>query len=153
MDNRTMGLFASSHKILCAFCKLPHRVYGKNEVTLFDVAVLLLVSGLFAFLIWGEPDVRSLLIFMSLAFLLQVFVRVRWRESVKCPHCGFDPVLYKSNSEAAALKVKTFLDNRRDNPQFMLRPQPKIAPLRVRTEKSLAPFLSQNEMTDNSPQL
>ena len=145
-----MGLFSTSQKILCAFCKLPHRIYGKNEVTIFDISVLLLVSGLFAFLIWGGPDVRSLLIFMSLAFILQVFVRVRWRESVKCPHCGFDPVLYKSNAGLAAQKVKTFLDNRRDNPQFMLKPQPQVEPIRVRTEKSLAPYLSQNEITENN---
>lgn len=118
-----------SEKILCTFCKLEHRVYVKKEVSVFDVIIMLSVTGLMAFAIWGGPDLRSMLIFMSLAFVLQVFLRVRYRESVKCPHCGFDPILYKQNPEMAAQKVKTYIDARKDNPEFLLKPQLKIKPI------------------------
>ncbi len=118
-----------SENRICAFCKLDHRVYTKKEVSVFDAGILLGVTGLLAFAIWGEPDLRSLLIFMSLAFTLQVFLRLRYRESVKCPHCGFDPILYSQNSEQAAEKVKAFLETRKDNPKYMLKPQPRITPI------------------------
>ena len=145
-----MSLFSSSEKVLCAFCKLPRRVYKKNEVSIFDAVILLFVTALFAYLVWGGPDVRSLLVFMTLAFVLQVFVRVRWRESLKCQHCGFDPIVYKRNNTEAALAVKDYLEYRKDNPKFLLKPQPKIKPLIVKAEKGLLPLApSQNETPED----
>ena len=119
----------TSENRVCVFCKLEHRVYTKKEVSVFDAILLLFVTGLLAFSIWGGPDLRSMLIFMGLSFSLQVFLRVRYRESIKCPHCGFDPILYKQNSELAAQKVKTFMESRKDNPEYMLKPRPMIKPL------------------------
>ena len=122
-------LFKSSDKLICVFCKLKHRVYLKKEVSFFDILLLLIVTGLMAYAIWGGPDLRSLLIFMSLIFALQVFLRMRYRESVKCPHCGFDPILYRQSPSRAALKVKAFLSQRQNDPQYMLRSQPRIEPI------------------------
>jgi hypothetical protein len=127
----------TSENRICAFCKLDHRVYLKKEVSVFDATLLLGVAGLMAFAVWGGPDLRSLLIFMGLAFVLQFFLRLRYRESVKCPHCGFDPILYSQNTEKAALRVKDFLLNRQNNPQFMLKPQPRIQPI-YKTKEQIA---------------
>ncbi len=118
-----------SEKILCAFCKLEHRVYLKKEVSAFDFLILLMVTALLAFAIWDGPDLRSMVIFSGLAFLLQIFLRVRFRESVKCPHCGFDPILYKKNPQLAATRVNEYIALRKDNPEFMLRPKPLIKPI------------------------
>lgn len=120
----------------CAFCKLPHRVYLKKEVSAFDAVLILGVTGLMAYAIWGGPDLRSMLIFMGLSFVTQVFLRIRYRESVKCPHCGFDPILYNHDNEAAAQKVKSFMETRQDNPQYMLKPQPQI-PVIYKTREEL----------------
>lgn len=126
----------TSENRVCAFCKLDHRVYLKKEVSLIDAALLLAIAGLMTFALWGGPDLRSLLIFTSLAFVMQVFLRLRYRESVKCPHCGFDPILYLQNSEQAAEKVKSFLAARKDNPEFMLKPQPQIKPI-IRSKEEM----------------
>lgn len=122
-------LFKSSESRICAFCKLSHRVYLKKEVSVFDATLLMAITALMAIAIWGGPDLRSLLIFISLAFVLQIFLRVRYRESVKCPHCGFDPILYEQDHEKAALQVKSFLESRTNNPAFMLKPKPSIKPI------------------------
>lgn len=141
-----------SESRICVFCKLSHRVYLKKEVSILDGLILLGVTGLLAFAIWKGPDLRSMLIFMSLAFLMQVFLRVRYRESVKCPHCGFDPILYQHDSEKAAQKVNAFMEERKDNPHYMLRPQPKIKHQIQKAgekTKSLDPVLTEVEK-DNS---
>ena len=126
--------FSNSIDRYCAFCRLDHRVYIKKEVSVFDCFVLLGVTGLFSLAIWGEPDLRSMLIFVALAYVMQMFIRMRYRESLKCPHCGFDPVLYRQNPKFAAKKVKTFLKEREDNPDFMLKPTPQIKPLQLSRE-------------------
>ncbi|MCB0378849.1 MAG: hypothetical protein KDD33_10175 [Bdellovibrionales bacterium] len=132
-----MSIFKSSYKVICAFCKLNHRVYKKNGISALDAFLLLAVSGLFSFLIWGTADPRSLAIFALLIVIGHIFYRIRWRESVKCPHCGFDPVLYKRAPEEAAQKVKAFLSSRKDNPQYLLRPQPRIQPIIIPREEAL----------------
>ena len=63
-----------------------------------------------------------------------IFVRVRWRNSVKCPHCGFDPIVYKSNPEKAAQITKAFLEKRKRDPTYLLKPQPQIKPIINKTE-------------------
>lgn len=130
-----MMIFKKSQKLICAFCKLPHRVYLKKEVSVFDIALLFFMTGLFAYAIWGGPDLRSLLIFAGSIFVMQVALRMRYRESVKCPHCGFDPILYKRNHKQAAMKVRSFLEKRKENPEYMLKPQPNIKPIYLSKEE------------------
>ena len=125
-----------SEERLCAFCRLQHRVYFKKDVSLSEALLMLFITGLLAYAIWGGPDLRSLFIFMGMAFSLQVLLRVRYRASVKCPHCGFDPILYQHDQEEAAQKVKAFMEGRQDNPQFMLKPQPEINPIRRKSSSS-----------------
>lgn len=127
--------FKASEKVICSFCKLGRRIYRKKEVSLFDVLILFVITGLLAFAIWDGPDLRSMLIFSALAFALQIFLRVRYRESVKCPHCGFDALLYKRNPEQAASKVNAFMARRKDNPQFLLKPQPQIETIYLSKEQ------------------
>lgn len=126
--------FKNSESRICVFCKLPHRVYTKNEVSVFDIMLIFLVTGLMAYAIWGGPDLRSLLILMGLSFTTQIFFRMRYRESVKCPHCGFDPILYQQDNEAAAARVNAHMERRKDNPEFMLKPQPQIKPIIKKTD-------------------
>lgn len=137
-------MFRTSEKRICAFCKLSHRIYLKKDVSTFDMLLNLGVTGLLALAIWGGPDLRSMLIFMALSFAMQVFLRVRYRESLKCPHCGFDPILYKANSEMAAQRVKDFLNKRTDNPAFMLKPKPQIKPI-IRKKDSVPTDLTKVE--------
>lgn len=96
---------------------------------------MLFVTGVLALAIWDGPDLRSMLIFMGMAFTAQVSLRMRYRQSVKCPHCGFDPILYKVAPEEAAQLVKAHLEQRRDNPEYLLRPRPKIKPLYLSKEQ------------------
>lgn len=137
MIHNGVMLFKTSENRVCAFCRLTHRVYLKKEVSVFDGSLLLFVTGLLAYAIWGGPDLRSLLIFMTLAFTFQVFLRIRYRESLKCPHCGFDPILYKQNSAKAAEKVSQFLEKRKDNPRYLLKPTPQIKPRFVSKDEKI----------------
>jgi hypothetical protein len=145
--------FKQSEKVICAFCQLTHRVYTKKEVSFLDTLVMLMVTGLLAFAIWEGPDLRSMLLFMGMAFTAQVSLRMRYRASVKCPHCGFDPIVYKYNPGVAAKQVKEFLELRRDNPEFLLRSQPKIKPLYLSREQIQALRKAENELESIAPSM
>lgn len=129
------------HKAFCSFCTLPLKIYGKQHVVLKELAVFSFVSVVFTFLVWGEFHFAGLLVFAVLTTTAELIHRMRWRASVKCKACGFDPVIYKNNPEQAAALVKTQLAARKVDPLYMLKPQPKIKPV-IRKVKDYKPSRS-----------
>jgi hypothetical protein len=133
-DNKEVLGLLRSEKVHCVFCKLPHRIYKQRDVGYFDIVVLLAIAGIFTTLVWQQPDLRSLILFTSMAVSMEIFIRMRWRNSVKCPHCGFDPLVYKADPDQAALKVKAFLERRKNDPKYLLKPKPQIKPIINKSE-------------------
>lgn len=71
--------------------------------------------------IWGQFEPKFLVFFAIFISVAEVFVHIRWRMGMPCPHCSFDPVLYKVDREKAAQKVKHNLEKLRASGQFLLR--------------------------------
>ena len=139
-------------KVYCAFCSHPHWVYGPNHVTLKHVfySILLVLVCMLTFS--GDELVWKWILFAPIFLLFaELFLHLRWRISIVCHECGFDPVLYKVNPQKAAEKVRIQLERRRQDPRTYLKPPLKI-PVKVITpqgkieifkngDKRLTPFL------------
>lgn len=124
-------MFAQRQKCFCAFCKTPKKVYKRRSLSLFEVVGLALFALLLTSVIWEHLDPRGLVILISLLTLGEFFFRIRWRNSTICSNCGFDPVVYVKNPDIAAQKVKVFLDDRKENPHFLLKPTIQLPVRRV----------------------
>ncbi len=72
------------------------------------------------FAIFQEFDPRVMLIFVAFLALAETFVQLRWRMTMTCKFCGFDPVLYLKDTEKAVAKVKIRLDQRQKDPASWL---------------------------------
>ncbi len=59
----------------------------------------------------------------------EVFSQLKWRASMICRNCGFDPVVYIQDPEQAGLKIKAFMKKRSDSPGHLLR-DPVLMPVR-----------------------
>lgn len=70
--------------------------------------------------LWQGFDARITVIFVICLALSEVFIRLRWRLSVLCSSCGFDPVLYLKQPAQAAEKVKAHLERRKEDPKYLL---------------------------------
>lgn len=79
-----------------------------------------LASVVIMFALWQQYDPRVMVAFVVCLAISEVFVKIRWRLSVVCRVCGFDPVLYLKAPEQAASKVKEQLDVRRQDPKYLL---------------------------------
>lgn len=107
-----------------------------------------LVSAGFSFLVWADFHYISLGLFFVLCFWLELFTRYRWRQSLKCKTCGFDPVIYKLNPEDAAKIVKSYLEKRKEDPRFLLKPQPQIKPIIRKRHETDHQVMSHIEISD-----
>lgn len=83
---------------------------------------LVFLGVLVTYATFHSLDVRGLL-FIGLFLLIgEMFSQLRWRSSMICRNCGFDPVLYVKDPNQAGLKVKAFLEFRKDSVEHLLRP-------------------------------
>lgn len=115
-----MFLLKPKHNCYCAFCKTPRRIYRKKRLSLVNVLASALSSAVIMFALWQKYDPRVMIVFVLCLAFSEVFVQLRWRMSVACRQCGFDPVQYLKDPEGAAQKVKAHLDQRREDPKYLL---------------------------------
>lgn len=122
---------------LCAFCKVERKVYARRHLGLVDILGLVLLSIVFTYAIFRSLDPRGLAIVGTLLILAELFAQTKWRTSMICRNCGFDPVVYVRSPEQAGLKIKAFLDRRADSPEYLLRP-PVVLPKKPRKGENLS---------------
>lgn len=129
-------------RCFCAFCKAERKVYVKKHVDLTNVVGAILLSTIVGQAYWGAPDPRALVLFCMTILLSEVFVYLRWRQSVICSLCGFDPVVYKRSPERAAKLVRDFYRERQENPDFYLTRSPLLERKRreLARERKLAEY-------------
>lgn len=97
-----------------------------------------LAAMVFMYILWHEFDPRVMIIFVICAAVSEVFVKLRWRLSVVCRVCGFDPVLYLKKPELAAEKVKFQLEARKQDPKYLLSKPLHLPALAPEKAKALA---------------
>jgi hypothetical protein len=124
----------SISKRFCGFCGCKRNVYTKVHVGWTDVLSCAVLAFLLVLIFWQTPDPRGFLLFACLLGVFEFAIQIRWRLSVSCQYCGFDPLLYKRSRPKAAEKVKEHLDRRRADPNHVLSTQPFVN-LRKRAER------------------
>ena len=120
----------------CAFCRKERRVYSQKNIDFTDFLVTGVASISLTFVIWQELNPKGFLLWIPIVLLTAVSIHLRWRLTLPCPHCGFDPVLYTRDRHLAAERVKRFLQRRRLDPSYLLAEPldlPKIVKKPVRT--------------------
>ena len=112
-----------SEKIFCAFCRLERRYYSKKHLNWTNVLLSLSAAILTMYIFWQEFNPSVAFIFTVYLIIVEVFITLRWRLSLPCPHCGFDIVLYKKNTKLACEKVITRLDAQKNSANFLFSSQ------------------------------
>lgn len=93
-------------------------------------------------IVWQEPDPRVFMVFVLCLAVTEIFVQVRWRVSIACPHCGFNPVLYIKDPERAAARVNEFFEVKKQDSAFFLSTNPL---LKVARQQAQAKKLAQKQ--------
>ncbi|MGZ3803854.1 MAG: hypothetical protein ACXVB4_06580 [Pseudobdellovibrionaceae bacterium] len=89
-------------------------------MSFLNIIYAALLSLLVMYCFWSAFDPRVLVIFAVALGFTETFIQIRWRLSVPCKQCGFDPVLYLKDADKAADKVTEHLKQRRLNPKYLL---------------------------------
>lgn len=115
-----MQFLKSKTNCYCAFCRTPRRMYLKKNIGFTNILYSFFAAVVLMYAFWQEFDPRFLVIFAVFLGITETFIQIRWRLSVFCKQCGFDPVLYVKDPGAAAAKVTAHLQRRREDPKYLL---------------------------------
>jgi len=115
-----LAILKPKHNCYCAFCRTPRRIYKKRSIGLLNIFYAVAASAVVMYSFWGRFDPRVLMILAVFLAVTETFIQIRWRLSVSCKQCGFDPVLYVKEPEKAAEKVSAHLRKRREDPKYLL---------------------------------
>lgn len=96
---------------------------------LFEVMALAVAGAITSYLIWQDFHWASVFLFAAFVLVTELAYQMRWRQSIKCKGCGFDPITYKKDPEQASRDVKAYLEMRKQDPLYLLKPQPRIRPI------------------------
>jgi len=126
--------FSATQSCYCAFCRTPRRIYKKKRISLVNVVASLIGAVVMMIAIFQEFDPRFFLFFVFFLAVAETFIQIRWRMSMSCRECGFDPVMYLKNPDIVVEKVKLRLSDREKDPVSLLKPAlqlPKISSKRI----------------------
>ncbi len=122
----------------CAFCRSERTVYRKRHLSLVDGTLAIVGSISLMLVIWQDFDPR-VFVFVGLSLCItEIFMGLRWRLSIACTRCGFDPVLYKRNPDKAAAQVRFHMERSKEDPMSLFNPPPKL-PTVKKTKKAGEP--------------
>lgn len=122
----------------CAFCRSERTVYRKKHLSLVDGVLAIVASISLMLVIWQDFDPR-VFVFIGLSLCItEMFIGFRWRLSIACTRCGFDPVLYKRNPDKAAAQVRHHMERSKEDPMSLFNPPPKL-PTVKKTKKAGEP--------------
>lgn len=101
-------------------------MYVKRHLNWTDVGSCTLLTALGSAAVWRTIHPKSILILVTVLMLAEIIVQLRWRMSLPCPQCGFDPLLYQRNPDLAAKRVRQFFEQRKLRADFLLTSQALI---------------------------
>lgn len=136
-----MGLLLKTRKIngFCAFCKSPRWFYKRRSLGIFHIIMSLIASVVISIYAFGNLDPKLTLFFVVGLCISEVFTQIRWRMSLVCKQCGFDPIIYKRDTILAAKMVKKRLEQRQNSASLLLNPLqlPTLSPERAEVLQKL----------------
>lgn len=101
-------------------------MYTKRHVSWTDVGSCILLTFVGSAAIWRTISPKAILVLVAVMMLAEIIVQLRWRMSLACAHCGFDPLLYTRNPDLASKKVREIYERRRERADFLLTGQALI---------------------------
>lgn len=118
---QTVVMLSQRKSCYCAFCKVERKVYRHKHLAIVDVIGLVILGITITFAVYKTLEPRGLFFIAVLLLVGEAFAQTKWRTSMVCRNCGFDPVVYVRNPEQAGLKIRAFLDTRAESPAHLLR--------------------------------
>jgi hypothetical protein len=123
-------------RIYCAFCKSPRRVFRRKHTGPFQWLGCALAAAFLSYVFVQGIEPLAFGFFVGFLVAAEAFVQFRWRASVICSECGFDPVLYLQDRPEAVIRVKEHLKARAEDPMQLIKRPPGIPVIYVESEKT-----------------
>lgn len=110
-------------------------------MNLVQILGLVGMSFVLTLVTWQEMDPRGLFFLGVMLLGGEIFSQLKWRQSMICNNCGFDPILYLKNPAKAGSHIKEFIEARSEKPEYLLKPHVRWHVAPSEASRAAASFL------------
>jgi len=136
----------------CLFCKSKKIVYNKKHAGFTNWILSSFCAVIASFALFQDLDLRSVVFLGVFIAIAEIFIHLRWRMSIICNECGFDPVIYMKDQQSAASIVQRKLKNRAKNPANYLKPALNM-PVKIVSPMKTEKIISMGSLSPKQRQL
>ena len=101
----------------CPVCKGQRRSFYWPSPRRRHYIQLGVFAAVTTLLLWPFVGLKGFFLNLPVWATFEFFYRARARQSLICPHCGFDPYLYKHDVKLARQKMEKFWADRKPKEQ------------------------------------
>ena len=113
LENRVYRYRNPAMNFFCPLCGTERQFLGSPRLSAFNYMQLILISGIIIALAFPVTGFRSFPVFFILWAVFELVVRVRFKQEIPCPHCGFDATWYHRDVRVARKIVEDFWRNKK----------------------------------------
>lgn len=100
-------------EFICPVCKKERRSFYWPSPRAKHYVQLVVVDAFITICLWPVVGFKGLFLILPIWAGFEFFYRARARQSLICPHCAFDPYLYKHDVKLARAKVERHFEARK----------------------------------------
>jgi hypothetical protein len=102
-------------EFICPVCKTVRRSTYWPSPRPKHYLALIIFTIFITYVFWNYTGLKGLFLFFVFWPIFEFFYRLFARQALICPHCGFDPYLYKYNVDLARKKIEDFFKEKTPN--------------------------------------
>ena len=127
-----------AYSFFCPLCTSPrHARMIPNPYRAILIFRVLLTAGFLALIASPWLAWKGVVVVFPLWVGFEMIYRMKARQDIECPHCGFDPYLYLSDREQANVRVKEHFRRRYEEAGVPLPEAAKVPPPNSRRSPSV----------------
>lgn len=100
-------------EFFCPVCKAQRRSFYWPSPRLKHYISLSIFAILITLIMYPFFGMKGFVVNLPIWVVFEFVYRARARQSLICPHCGFDPYLYKHDVKLARQKMDEFFEEKR----------------------------------------
>jgi hypothetical protein len=103
---------SSTWKFICPLCRADRRVPFRGKPGAWHFFQVGLTSIVLALMLSPWLKWKGIVCFLPLWIIFETVYRLKVRAVLNCPHCGFDPYLFLTDSQKARQELDTYWKNK-----------------------------------------
>jgi len=117
LESRVYKLRDPAMEFICPLCRTERAFTVSHKLSKLHFLQMIFLTSLVVWIFYPYAGIKTLPVFFGFWAIFEIVVRVRFKNEIPCPHCGFDATWYQKDVKVARQKVREFWESKKPAPE------------------------------------